>query len=271
MERLLSWLAVIVGAALVAASAVHTPARSYALRVNQTMFTAEEVAALSDAAAAEMQPAQAPELRRQMVDALIDNELLYQYGLKLGLQNQDPVIRRRLIQLVLDMNGTTIGLPDEPSLRAYYAAHGSRYRPEMAIQFRQIFTSDAEPSPQLMEALGRVTDAAGFAAVELQWGNPLRMHDPAQSYPLSRLAAIYGTDFAAALTEAPLAELRGPLRSSLGLHWIWVQRRSESDAPEFERVRAQLEQDWRQDARTEAHRRLLRTLRSQADIDLREP
>ena len=271
MERLLSWLAVIVGAALVAASAVHTPARSYALRVNQTMFTAEEVAALSNAAAAEMQGAEATELRQQMVDALVDNELLYQYGLKLGLQNQDPIIRRRVIQLVLDMNDTTVGTPPEDELRSYYATHLPRYRPEPALQLRQIFSSASELSPELMEALSRITDAADFQAVEAHWGETLRMHDPGQTYPLSRLAAMYGTDFAAALTDAPMARLQGPLRSSLGVHWVWLLARSEGAVPPFESLRAQLEQDWRQDARTEAHRRLLRTLRSQADIDLREP
>lgn len=63
----------------------------------------------------------------KLLDALIDDELLFQYGVDAGMRDHDPVIRNRVIHNVLETVRSGGTLPSESELMAFYRKHISLY------------------------------------------------------------------------------------------------------------------------------------------------
>lgn len=205
------------------------------------------------------------------MDALIDQELIYQAGVRSGLLTSDPVIRRRVVQLMLDQMSVAIPEPDEATLRAYYAQQTTRYASEAQVQFRQIFfpASGGDEIATVEEAVrlrASLQTEADFVALQKSWIDKLRVHDDDLFYPESRLTSLYGLKFANLLVDAPLQVAAGPYPSSLGLHVVWVAARKDGERTEFEAALPQIVQDWRQDERNKTIKTYLEDLRRNAKI-----
>jgi hypothetical protein len=69
-----------------------------------------------------------PELA-SLVDRYVDDEVLYREALRLGLDQGDEIIRRRLIQKIefLQEDSAPQNAPSEAELRAYYESHRAQF------------------------------------------------------------------------------------------------------------------------------------------------
>lgn len=86
--------------------------------------------ALAALAAAKKGGRLSPGERRQVLDRLVDEELLVQRGLELGLAERDPRVRADLSAAVIDMTtmrGASDATTSEAVLREYYAEHPERF------------------------------------------------------------------------------------------------------------------------------------------------
>ena len=82
-------------------------------------------------------------------------EVLYREALKLGLDRNDTVVRRRL-QQKMEFVGDELaaGEPDEAGLQAYLAAHRDRFREPERWSFRQVLVaSEADDGTSRAEAI----------------------------------------------------------------------------------------------------------------------
>jgi len=82
-----------------------------------------------------------PEERRALAEEYVREELLYREALKLGLEQHDYVIRRRLAQKLEFVAAAMVpqAPPDDAALQAYYAQHKADYRAAAAHGFCAYF------------------------------------------------------------------------------------------------------------------------------------
>ena len=82
------------------------------------------------AASAAQTPELTPAQRRELLTRLVDEELLVQRGLELGLARIDPKARQAVQAVMrLVLTGAAAGdAPDEETLRRYHATHAERFR-----------------------------------------------------------------------------------------------------------------------------------------------
>ena len=202
--------------------------------------------------------------RRHVLERMIDEELLIQAGLDMGLAGRDPNLRARLsaatIDLVTDLPAGTS--PTRAALRDLY-----KERPEIGR---------SEPR-LLLEVADFAADEAGRAAAvaaRVGWlgGNA----PPAGSAPLPATPVAAGALpglLGASLTRAALrlepGQVSEPVRGGSGWHLLRLIERRPGRAVPFEQARELLAAAWRKEAVEARLRTFLQARREAAHVQIR--
>ena len=244
VPRVLLVLGLVGGAALAAAGLVvgtiqaDLPPQAVA-RVNQRLILRDAWLRAVAAVASERRAALTDEDQRRILDRLIDEELLVQHGIALGLVEQDARIRSELVSEVM-LAATTAESADltEDTLQRFYNDN---------IDF---FT----PPARLRVAVWRM-DAAGK---RMDFQPPL----PNLLLPPAKLQTYLGPALTAkALSLRP----NEPIETAGGAGGrvvLEVLEKQASEAPAFERIKDQVKSEARRRADEAAVRALLADLRS---------
>jgi peptidyl-prolyl cis-trans isomerase C len=207
----------------------------------------------------------------RLVDEYIDDEVMYREAMRLGLDRDDEIVRRRLIQKMqfLRRDLAAAPKPDAVALRAYYDTHPQLFNSPARVSFEQLYFSadrggwgEAEARAQRAhDQLAHVT----ASAVPLDDAFPFQI-PPAQ---LTRIEAgqLFGdTPIIDALFGAPQGQWSDPVRSAYGWHLIKVGHRRISSLAPFSDVPAQVQSAYLQEQSQAAERRELDTLRARYEI-----
>lgn len=192
-----------------------------------------------------MRPPTPVELDR-LIESHLREEVLYREALRLGLDRNDTVIRRRLNQKMdfITAAGVELAAPGDAELQAFLDANLEKFRQQGQIAFRQIFLGERPSKAQ--------TDAAMTAAAALGpdgdftgIGQPTIL-PPAMtlSYPPA-IANQFGEEFARALPKLSLKQWAGPVVSAYGLHLVYVTQATPERMPSLEEIGEPLVRDWR--------------------------
>ena len=190
-----------------------------------------------------------------LVDGWVREEAAEREARSLGLDRNDPVIRRRLRQKLefLSEQKAEQSQPSDADLQAWLRDHPDPYRRDPSYTFRQVFldpTTAADPSARRAAAmLERLNGAAPPDPAGL--GDSLLLLEPRfEGLPGREVERLFGREFAAALARLkPGRAWVGPLRSGFGEHLVLLERLVPGAVPPLAEVREAVERDWRQDQR----------------------
>ena len=190
---------------------------------------------------------------RGLVDSYVKEEVYYREALKLGLDRDDTLIRRRMqqkMEFVTEPEDEVLQ-PDDAALQTYLKENKEKFWVEPEIAFDQVFLNpdkSGEAAPVRAEQALAVLKAAG-AATPSTLGDPTLLPARLPLSSLSSVARTFGDAFAANLTDLPENEWAGPIKSPYGLHLVRVTERVEGYDPELADVRDAVLQNWRTDTR----------------------
>lgn len=199
---------------------------------------------------------------QKLVDNFVREEVLYREALRLGLESDDTVIRRRL-RLKMEFLARDLVDAVEPApeaLEQFFRDHAERYRKPARISFRQIYFSrdrreaPAQDARALLANLG--SDADGEAT-----GDPHLLPREFELASLDEVKKQLGAGFAEQLTHQPQGQWVGPIRSEYGEHLVYIDTYLPEAAAEFARVRSQVLRDWQAQAHTDMLERQYQLLR----------
>ena len=203
------------------------------------------------------------------LDALIRDdvteEVYYREALRLGLDRDDEVVRRRM-RVKMEAFGVTaedIAVPDDATLQRWLAAHPDQFAGEATYAFDQRYLgADAAGAVAALNELRGGRDFAG-AAIPL----------PAQFEAIGagEAAELFGDDFAAELNRLPLGEWSGPIGSGLGQHLVRVQKRESAAPLSLATIRQRVENDWRAAMARARTERAYRALLKRYDVVIERP
>jgi hypothetical protein len=188
------------------------------------------------------QRAPTPEELRGLVDNWVREEVLYREGLAMGLDRNDPVVRRRVGQKVeFIADGLTPNTPTEAELQAWLDAHSDRYTIEARYTLQQRYFDPARHGDRLQADIAAAQRA-------LQAGKPVAgdstMLPPAlNDAAASEVRRAYGEELVAALQALPLGGWQGPLRSGFGLHLVRLDARVPARVATLADARAEVARD----------------------------
>ena len=159
----------------------------------------------------------------------------YREALRLGLDEGDPVVKRRLATKMDELASAQAELaqPSEGELRAWYRDNAADYSRGGLFDFEQAYfpTRDA--------ALAARGDGRPR-------GEPISLPRNVSGMSEREVGQTFGSEFAEGLSRLEASpEWQGPLQSGYGWHLLRVSNRENGNVPAFEEVRERVERDWR--------------------------
>lgn len=194
-----------------------------------------------------------PAERKQLVDDYVREEVLYREAIAMGMDRDDYIIRRRLVQKLEFVTETlsrrTVEVSEE-ELVAYFEAHREEYRIEPTVTFTHVFF-DAEKRGReearaaAEEAVARLNaEGAPFEAA-VRHSDIFPFHQNYVERTPEFVASHFGTKMAQAVFELePNTEAwRGPLESPHGAHAVMITARTEARDAVLEEIEGRVRQD----------------------------
>ncbi|MBV7576684.1 peptidyl-prolyl cis-trans isomerase [Pseudomonas sp. PDM32] len=211
----------------------------------------------------------------QQLQALIDDyvkeEILYREALKLGLDKDDTIIRRRLAQK-MDFLAEDVASLREPApgvLETWYNQHQDQYAPPPLASFHHVFFAldkrGADAQAQAQAALGGLTDRNSAEGDAFMFKNAYTEQSQDQ------VARVFGSKFALSLFQQTPGRWVGPVESGFGWHLVWIDTLAKPPAPAFETVAQQVKSDWLSEQRSESKRANFDALKARYEVVVMMP
>ena len=189
-----------------------------------------------------------------LIEGHVRDEILYREGLALGLDKDDPVIKRRVrqkLEVLVEEEGKS-GAPTDAELAAYLSKHADEFRMPPLLTFDQVLFDPADYGNKLDAALATSMAALkrGAAPDSQGQGSLLPVH--LEKQPLDMVAREFGEDFGKAMESVPVGEWSGPVRSGFGVHLVRVSAREPGYLPSLDQVRKAVTREWENSRRKAA-------------------
>ena len=183
---------------------------------------------------------------------------LYRHAVAMGLDRNDPVIRRLLGQKLQTLAQNLVELslsPTEQELKTYFDANVDRYQPPDLITFTHLFIDpdrrgdatlrEAEEIKVKLRSLGEPREPME------RFGDPfmLQRYYPGKSE--LEIRKLFGHGFTQSVLELSTGQWHGPVLSGYGMHLVYVHHLEEAPAPQFAAVQERVKQDWMDERRRE--------------------
>jgi len=245
-----------------------------AVRPDRTIrITSAKVGRLEAEWRARWNRAPTPEELDGLIRAHTREAALYREALAMGLNEDDPVIRRVLVRKLEGIARDLVELslsPTEQDLATYFEKHADRYQPPPLITFTHVFMDpdrrgertlrDADAILAKLQSQGR--PAEGIEDL----GDPFMLQRYYPEKTEQRIASLFGREFARSVFELTPGRWHGPVLSGYGTHLVYVDRRREFPAPTLAEVEEQVRQDWVDDKRKEITEQYFAQLLARYDV-----
>ena len=197
-----------------------------------------------------------------LIESYVRDEILYREGVKLGLERDDVVVKRRVrqkIEMIAEEDAST-RTPTDADLAAYLVANQTRFAQPAILTFEQGFIGETASGPRVVQAVAVTRAALRKGADPEELGKPTLLPHRMTRTPADLVAREFGASFAATLEKVPVGEWVGPIGSSYGAHYVRLSERTPAFAPQLAAVRDQVVREWenerRQRARNDAYAKM---------------
>jgi hypothetical protein len=214
--------------------------------------------------------------RRRLLQRLVDEELLLQHGIDLGLARHEPTARRVIVQSVIaSVTGSAESEePDVETLRDYHERNADRFvRPGRVVV--DAWLSPVGRGDQADDAGARARAAAAVARLRagaLPEDDGLeRPPLPGGPLPLETVRRYLGPTAALRARELAPGQVADPFRAAAGYVVLRVRDRTPDRVPAFETVREQVRAEWLRDQGEEALATFLERLRRSSEVEILVP
>jgi hypothetical protein len=212
---------------------------------------------------------------RALIDARVQEEVLYREALAIGLDQDDTIIKRRLAQklefLTEDLGET--GTPTDAQLAAFFTEHGERYQTPSRLSFVHVYFSTAKRGKKAEQDaksdLTRLRAGAPARAVE-EMGDMFLLDNAYNEVAPEDIGKVFGANFAEELATLAEREWHGPIVSGYGLHLVKVNERVTSRASTWDMVREQVKRDWLEAQRRQIKETTFKKLRERYEVVIDE-
>jgi peptidyl-prolyl cis-trans isomerase C len=201
----------------------------------------------------------------------VEEEVYYREALRLGLDTDDPVIRRRLRAKMefLASSEAENATPSDSELRAWIAQNQGRYATEARYSFDQIYLHATGPDPRTRaQTLLAQLNAGGDPRFS---GDMISLPRSVKDAAQSDVEKQFGSDFAKALPGLATGRWAGPVTSGFGLHLVRITSVEKSAAAPLSVVRQQVENDWRSFTKSARAAKAYQTLLDAYDVKIEKP
>jgi hypothetical protein len=218
-------------------------------------ITAKEIAFLTQAWRRMQQREPTREELQALVAGYLKEELLGREARAMGLELNDPIIRRRLAQKVeFIVNDTSrLTTPTDDDLDRFYQANIESFQTPARVSFTQVFFNPETRRDAMADAKAALSALSSGTAAAGDIGDPFPIDAEVRDGIMQTVAGQFGDKFANAVFALKPGAWHGPIASSFGLHLVRVTEAKPMRQPEFSEVEPQVRERWRAEHEREAN------------------
>jgi hypothetical protein len=198
-------------------------------------------------------------------------DMLEREARRLGLEQSDLLVRRHLVQMMRLAAGW-LGPEDRPSeadLEAYLARHGAEFAAPARTRLTHVYLSEqTRGAAAAGDARALLDQLRGKGAEPAAGRGDAFIRGPEVDGTHADLERIFGAGFADAVDAMPLRTWVGPVRSSFGLHLLWVHTREPERTPTLAEVRGRVVQRWLRERRAQREREAMEEMRARYVVEV---
>ena len=205
-----------------------------------------------------------------LIESYVHDEVLYREGVKLGLERDDIVVKRRVrqkIEMIAEEDASTRA-PSDVDLFAYLTANPARFVQPAILTFEQVFIGESRSGPAVVQAVAITREGLRSGTDPEKLGKPTLLPRRMTRTPVDLVARDFGASFAHALENMPVGEWVGPIDSSFGAHYVRVADRTPAAAPQLAAVRDQVVREWENERRQRARHDAYTKMRGEYQVSI---
>ena len=199
-----------------------------------------------------------------LVDQLVKEEIYYREAKRLGLDQNDTIVRRRMVQKLtfLTEDIATAEVPGEEALKSFYQANIEEYRQPDRYSFRHHYFSSDRRADAEQDAKRSLIDSEDL-------GDSFMLQKEYANRSAREIGDLFGKAFAETLTSLETSDQwQGPIESAYGFHNVLVESVQESYLRPFNVVQDRVLIDLQQKTRKDANEQYFLDLKDKYSITL---
>ena len=208
-----------------------------------------------------------------VINQYVREEILYRQAVALGLNEDDPITRRRMAQKLEFMTSDLARViePTDAELEAWFQENIEEFSSPDLLTFTQIFFDpDARDETTLDDAaalLAQLQQAGEPDPETLEGGDQFMLQSYFQSATELEIRKQLGTGFTTSLMELAPGEWHGPVLSGFGVHLVYVYEHSQAPPPVLsDEVRPRVLEAWQAEQTQAFNEKFYDALKSRYDI-----
>jgi len=214
---------------------------------------------------------------RGIVNENLKEEVLYREALKLGLDKDDTVVRRRMRQkmefIIDDISEQTE--PTNEQLEEFLKNHKDKFRVESQISFQQLFFKADRGPDKLKERINDIKNKLNKETILLQdaesLANTTILPRAIKLATLSEIDNQFGRGFASQLSDLDQGQWIGPIKSEFGFHLVLTEEKVEEYIPKLSEIRRAVEREWQYLLKKDLEKKYFQDKFDQYTVDIRWP
>jgi len=202
-----------------------------------------------------------------LIDQQISEEIYYREALRLGLDRNDPVIKRRLFTKMRFLNGEEAAsvTPSEAQLQQWLEDHPEKYALSSRYDFEQIYLGqNSEVAATSINKLINRLNRGEITASNIS--RLISLPATLKKTGTSEIDRQFGAKFALGIAELEVGHWAGPVQSGFGLHLVKITSKIPGKLAELDDVRQSVTNDWRAAQNAEREKTVFEKYRSQYEI-----
>lgn len=202
-----------------------------------------------------------------LIEAYIKEEIYYREALSLGLDQNDTIIRRRLMQKMefLSDDLAELSQPDEAELNKYFVDNKNKYQFPARISFTHIYFSLDKRGARAHEDSTRVLAELDVPRAPERGDRFMMEYEFVDETP-SEVARIFGSGFAKQLFTLDTNIWQGPVASGYGFHLIRISEKTAARMPELAAIVEKVRTDFMFEQRQKTNKEIYDKFKARYEI-----
>lgn len=206
---------------------------------------------------------------KSLVDQNIRQEIFYQEALKMNLDHNDEIIKRRLAQKMqfLSNDLATLNEPSDEELKKFYDANFEDYLTPAEYSFYQIILSPDYRKDPKKDAEQILSEFANGSFEEMKTkGDPLPFPYFFENTDVDEINRQLGMKFSNALKTTKTKIWTGPILSGFGYHLVYLVDKTGPQIPDFNTVKENLLRDLEYENQKNLNNQIFKELKKNYEI-----
>ncbi|MBO0324139.1 peptidyl-prolyl cis-trans isomerase [Muricauda sp. CAU 1633] len=200
-----------------------------------------------------------------LIEKYVNQEVLYREALRMNLDHNDEIVKRRLAQkmefLGQDLSGL-VAPASEENLKAYFEDHKKDFEtPYRYTLYQILFTEDNHVNP--LEKAKNVLQKYGLSDTQgmQDKGDVFLLNYKLKDTDAFYLNREFGEQFTKQLEELPVGQWIGPIKSGYGVHLVYLESKTPPSIPSFAEVKDKVKREYEYQMEQEGQEAILKALR----------